>query len=187
MDARTGDQHPATLGARPEPSPAFAKCVGNDDLINRHATSVRVLLLSHQGSARTGTVDAMKPWNLALRFALELVSLAGIGLGARAITDGWISWPAAIVAPLAAAVAWGTFAVPDDPSRSGEAPVPVPGWARLVIEVAVFGLGFAGLRAAGWSLVAWIDLACLVIHHAASLPRLQWLLSTTGRSAEGAT
>ena len=37
----------------------------------------------------------------------------------------------------------GVFAVPDDPSRSGSAPIAVPGLARLTLEAAVFGVGIS--------------------------------------------
>ena len=79
-------------------------------------------------------------WNLALRFALELGALAGIGAGAWALTSGGWRWVAVVIAPLAAATSWGTFNVLDDPSRSGEAPVEVPGWVRLGVELLVFGV-----------------------------------------------
>ncbi|WP_280456932.1 DUF2568 domain-containing protein, partial [Nocardia carnea] len=36
-------------------------------------------------------------------------------------------WLLVVLLPVVAAAAWGVFAVPDDPSRSGAAPVAVPG------------------------------------------------------------
>jgi hypothetical protein len=44
-----------------------------------------------------------------------------------------------ILIPLLAATAWGVFNVKGDPSRSGKAPVPVPGIVRLLLELAFFG------------------------------------------------
>ena len=40
-----------------------------------------------------------------------------------------------IQTPIIIAVVWGTFAVPDDPSRSGAAPIVVAGFVRLAIEL----------------------------------------------------
>jgi len=44
----------------------------------------------------------------------------------------------ALTLPIFAAAIWGIFAVPDDPSRSGNAPVIAPGLVRIVIELAFF-------------------------------------------------
>ena len=74
----------------------------------------------------------MAAWNLGLRFGLELAALAGFGIAAWRLADGAWRWAAAIGVPLAAAVFWGVFNVPGDPSRSGEAPVVVPGVVPLV-------------------------------------------------------
>jgi hypothetical protein len=76
------------------------------------------------------------PINLALRFILEIAALFALGYWGWTQHDGvWrFVWGIGLV--ILAAVIWGTFAVPDDPSRSGNAPVPVPGALRLVIELA---------------------------------------------------
>ena len=117
----------------------------------------------------------MKPtipgWQLAIRFLLEVSSLVAIGFWAHR----WGLAPA-IGAPVAVAVLWGTFAVAGDPSRSGNAPVAVPGAVRLVLELAVFGGGAASL----FALHQWIALgvfgAAVIVHHAGTVPRLRWLL-----------
>ena len=78
--------------------------------------------------------------------------------------------------PLAMAVVWGVFAVPDDPSRSGGAPIPIPGILRLVLELGLFvSAGFC-LRIVG--LERWgTGLAVVVIlHYAVSYDRVAWLL-----------
>ena len=93
------------------------------------------------------------PLNLALRFVLELVALGGLALlGWTLGGDGWRLIPA-VVLPLVAAAAWGTFRVPNDP---GPAPVAVPGPVRLALEVAVFGGGVAGYAVAGHQAVALV-------------------------------
>lgn len=113
----------------------------------------------------------MQRWNLVLRFVLELACLLGIGVA------GWLVTPVLGVAGgIAAAAAWGVFAVPHDPSRNGKAPVPVHGWVRLLVELAVFiGGAAAWLVAGGWAVSMTIT-AFLVLHHVAAAPRLRWLL-----------
>ncbi len=115
----------------------------------------------------------MPGWNLALRFVLELVSVAGIGAGV-ASKAGWLFGSIAMVAAFAL---WGTFATPGDPSRSGKAPVPVDGHIRLVVEEVVFGGGIVGWVAAGRPLVAILAAVGLLVHHAFSLERLRWLVA----------
>lgn len=110
------------------------------------------------------------PLQLALRFLLELAALAGLArLGLR---HGGV-W-AAVGLPALAATAWVTFAVRGDPSRSGRAPVPVPGVLRLLLEAAVLALGAAGLSDRPALLAA--DLLAIAWHHAGTVPRLRWLV-----------
>jgi hypothetical protein len=116
-------------------------------------------------------IPTMHGKNLVLRFVLELACLLGIAVA------GWQVTPALGVAlSVTAAAAWGVFAVPDDPSRSGNAPVPVHGWARLLVEIAVFVGGAVAWFVAGRWIVAVTIGALLVLHHVDALPRLRWLL-----------
>ncbi len=78
------------------------------------------------------------PLNLAFRFLLEIAALAAMTYWGWTQHDGIWRIVFAVGVPLLAAVLWGTFAVPDDPSRSGKAPVPVPGIVRLLLELAIF-------------------------------------------------
>ena len=120
----------------------------------------------------------MAGWNLALRFALEIGALIGLGIAAWQSTSGPARWIAAIAVPLAAAALWGTFNVLDDPSRSGEAPVEVAGWLRLAIELAVLGCGAVAIGIVGGP-IAGIGFAVLIlVHYVASWSRIQWLIST---------
>ena len=119
----------------------------------------------------------MAGWNLALRFALEIGALIGLGIAAWQSTSGPARWIAAIAVPLAAAALWGTFNVLDDPSRSGEAPVEVAGWLRLVIELTILGGGAVAIGIVAGR-VAGIGFAVLIlVHYAASWSRIQWLMS----------
>ncbi|MGX9143523.1 YrdB family protein [Mesorhizobium sp. 128a] len=115
-------------------------------------------------------------WNLTLRFLLELAALLGLGMGGWSLSGGWLRWTFAVGLPLIAAVLWGTFAVPNDPSRSGRAPVPVPGALRLVLELVILFGGGAGFHLAGYTTISIVVVALIVISYAFSLDRLGWLL-----------
>ena len=116
-------------------------------------------------------------WQLAIRFGLEVGALVAVGKWVGRMTGGGIAgWAGALGVPAILALVWVTFAVRGDPSRSGRAPVPVPGWLRLAIELAVFGAGALALARLGhWRTFA-LFVAALVVHHAGSGPRLGWLL-----------
>jgi Protein of unknown function (DUF2568) len=81
--------------------------------------------------------------NLALRFVLELAALAGLAEGGDAVAG----WPAAAVAVVAGAVAWGLWCAPRARRRLAQP-------ARTGVEAAVFGLGAAGYAAGGSTLIA---------------------------------
>jgi hypothetical protein len=119
----------------------------------------------------------MQPWNLALRLGLEFGALTGLGLAAWTQTDGPARWIAAAALPVAAAALWGTFNVLDDPSRSGAAPVEVPGHVRLAIELIVLGGGWIAYGIAGYPTLGAAFAALTVLHYAVSRPRVHWLLS----------
>ncbi len=121
-------------------------------------------------------MDKIAAWQLALRFGLEVASLYALGAYvAQRIEGGWryaAGWGTAAVV----AAFWVTFAVAGDPSRSGSAPVAVPGPVRLALELVVFFGGAAALAArAQWTAFA-VFVAVLVVHHAGTTSRIVWLL-----------
>nr|WP_284731674.1 DUF2568 domain-containing protein [Mesorhizobium sp. dw_380] len=111
-----------------------------------------------------------------MRFLLELAALLGLGMAGWSFSSGWWRWVFALALPLIAAALWGTFAVLDDPSRSGRAPVPVPGAVRLVLELIILFGGAAGFHAAGYTTSGIIVALLIAISYAFSLDRLSWLL-----------
>ena len=116
------------------------------------------------------------PANLAFRFLLEIAALIAIGVGAYNLASGFFAWVLGFGLPLVVAVGWGTFNVPGDESRSGEAPVVVRGVVRLVLELLVFTTAVALL----WfvSPVAATVLGIgVVIHYLLSIDRIRWLLA----------
>jgi len=118
---------------------------------------------------------AQNSLNLAVRFILEIVTLVTIGAWAKARFPGTLGFVLMIVFPLIAAAAWGTFNVVGDPSRSGKAPVPVPGIVRLIIELLILGFG-------AWVLYSlnptygWIFGIIMLVHYILSYNRIAWLL-----------
>lgn len=115
------------------------------------------------------------PANLAFRLLLELAGLVAIGVGAHTLADGFAGWIVAIGLPLIAAAAWGTFNVPDDRSRSGSAPVPIPGPVRLLIELSVFAAGVILLSFTSAKLAVVLGVA-VAVHYMLSIDRIRWLL-----------
>jgi hypothetical protein len=113
--------------------------------------------------------------NLILRFLLEVAALLSLGMWGRSLSGGSIGIFLMILVPVTAAVLWGTFNVKGDPSRSGKAPVPVPGWVRLTLELVFFGVS-------AWALSTRYVLAGLgfgilvILHYLFSLDRIKWLL-----------
>jgi hypothetical protein len=116
--------------------------------------------------------------NLWLRFALELMALFGLGLASWRHSDGVLRWILVISVPVTAAALWGIFAVPDDPSRSGNAPIPVPGGLRLLLEFAILGGGAGAYIISGYRMPGLVMLAALVVHYAVSYDRVIWLLKS---------
>lgn len=103
-------------------------------------------------------MTAIKAANLAVRFLLELCTLAALGywgfqIGQSTLTRIGLG----IGAPLVAAVVWGTFISP-------RAAVPVSLPVRLLLELIIFGAAVAGLAAAGQRTLAWVLALVVVIN-----------------------
>jgi len=118
----------------------------------------------------------MSSANLALRFVLELAALGALGWWGWAQTDSWWRIVSAITVVLFAAILWGTFAVPHDPSRGGSGLVHVPGVARLMLELLIFGVAAYALRSIGQSTLALAFTVLVLIHYAWSYERVAWLI-----------
>jgi hypothetical protein len=88
-------------------------------------------------------LEVIKGANLALRFLLELCALVALGYWGFTTGSGAITKVAlGIGVPLVAAVVWGVFVAP-------RAPVALPGFVVLLLQVLVFGSAAAGLVATG--------------------------------------
>jgi hypothetical protein len=78
--------------------------------------------------------------------------------------------------PFIAAVLWGVFAVPDDPSRSGHALVSTPGILRLALELIFFSFAAWTFYSAGAIKASLIFSIVTLVHYILSYDRLSWLI-----------
>ncbi len=120
------------------------------------------------------------PINLAVRFILELSALVALGRWGWFQGEGLFRYLLALGVIVLAAGLWGAFNVPGDPSRSGRAPVAVPGYARLLLELAFFGAATWALFATGLPGLGWAFGLVTLIHYLLSYDRIAWLLRQGG-------
>lgn len=116
------------------------------------------------------------PLNLILRFLLELSTMIAMGYWGWTQHEGLPRWFWTISLPLIAAILWGTFAVPNDPSRSGHAPIPTPGTIRLLLELLFFAVGVMALIASQHTTAGIILAVVTLFHYAISYDRILWLI-----------
>ena len=117
------------------------------------------------------------PINLIVRFLLEIMVLFSLSLWGWKQSDGWLRIVLVLGIPIIAAAIWGAFAVPNDPSRSGSAPIIVPGFIRLAIELAFFVFGTWVLYDLGHSRICLIFGIVITLHYSISYDRIIWLIS----------
>jgi hypothetical protein len=115
----------------------------------------------------------IKMINLALHFLLELCGLAALIYWGFQAGEGLMKFVSGVIMPLLAAVAWGTFRVPNDPGR---APVAVRGPVRLLLETIFFVLAVVALSSAGQPTLAALLGITVVINYAIMYERVIWLL-----------
>jgi hypothetical protein len=115
----------------------------------------------------------MKWVNLTVAFVLELVGLFALGYWGWTGHEGLGRALLTVGGPLLAAVVWGTFRVDNDP---GKAPVRVPGWARLLLELSYYALASLALAAAGQPTAALALGVAVLLHYLMSYRHVAWLL-----------
>ncbi len=72
------------------------------------------------------------------RFALEVIAIVFVGIWGANLSTGWGSFFIGLGCSIVFVTIWGVFNVPNDPSRSGKAPVVVSGKLRLILEFTLF-------------------------------------------------
>ncbi|MEI3800250.1 MULTISPECIES: YrdB family protein [unclassified Chitinophaga] len=112
------------------------------------------------------------PVNLTVRFLLEILMLVILGYWGWHLGNGWLSYVLVVAFPLTAAVLWGVFRIPNDPKA---APVAIPGVARLLLELFLFGLAVWALRSMGYLRESIALGVVVVIHYAVSWDRT-WVM-----------
>jgi len=138
---------------------------------------VRVLFQQASGNNQNQSEDLkMEPWNLGLRFILELSALGAMGSWGYDKGDGAMRYVYMIGVPVVAAAAWGIFAVEGDPSRSGNTILQTPGYARLALEVAFFGFSAWALHDLAYTNLAYTMGGLVLFHYAVSYERIIWLI-----------
>ena len=116
------------------------------------------------------------PVNLAIRFALEVVTIVAFGVWGYRASEGLAGLILTILLPLVFAGLWGVFAVPKDPSRSGKTVIQTPGILRLILELGLFGAAAWMILDLDYPLIALIFGLTAVIHYFVSFDRIAWLL-----------
>jgi hypothetical protein len=117
------------------------------------------------------------PLNLFIRFLLELTVLVSSGIWAWKQTESNWRYAIALLIPLILGSIWGVFAVPNDPSRSGSAPVVTPGFVRLALELGIFTWGTWILYNMGWHRFSLTFGILVVLHYLTSYDRIIWLIT----------
>ena len=113
------------------------------------------------------------PFNLVLRFVLELAALVAMGYWGWATHNGPLRYLLLIGMPVVASLLWGIFRVPND---GGRPVVRVPGVVRFWLEVLYFGFAIWALFNAGATLAGWIMEIATIVHYVISYDRVRWLL-----------
>jgi len=114
--------------------------------------------------------------NDVLRFILELWALVSYGYWGLNQNFGLFNYILMVLLPIIMVALWGTFAVPNDPSRSGGAPIPVPGAVRLLLEFLIFGVAFLIMFVGYLFYVSLIFITLVIIHYLLARERVKWLL-----------
>ncbi|MEA3425468.1 MAG: YrdB family protein [Bacteroidota bacterium] len=113
------------------------------------------------------------PFNLALRFLLELAGLCIIATWAWVFHQGIYQWLAVILYPTVAAAAWAIFRVA---SESGRTLVPVSGITRLLIEILFFSTATRMLYQLDAGRLYSFFLLLVMVHYAVSYDRILRLI-----------
>ncbi|GGP25635.1 YrdB family protein [Silvimonas amylolytica] len=116
------------------------------------------------------------PINLFVRFILEVAALAGLAWWGWQTHTGMDRLAFCVLTPALVATIWGMFAVPGDRSRHGDAPVPVPGAIRLILELAIFAAAVIALALADMPVLALLLAAAVLVHYLLSADRVNWLV-----------
>jgi hypothetical protein len=114
--------------------------------------------------------------NSAFKFLIELGALFLVGYWGWHQDIGALRFVLGVLCPVVFAAIWYTFNVRGDPGRSGKAPVQVPGFVRLIIELTLFAMATLAAFAAINAAVGAIFGLAVLIHYVAAYKRISWML-----------
>jgi hypothetical protein len=111
-----------------------------------------------------------------MRLVLEIAAIVVFAFWGWFLSVGPAATALALLVPMIGAGLWGTFAVPDDPSRSGNAPIAVPGIVRLLLELSLFAAAVLMLFDLGAPYWGKVMAAAVAVHYLLSYDRVAWLI-----------
>lgn len=117
------------------------------------------------------------PFNLIIRFFLEISALIAAGIWGYQQSENWFRYLWALMIPVLMMTIWVIFNVPGDPSRSGAAPIVIPGFMRLLLEFAFFAFAIWALQKTGNPRLSLSMGIIVFLHYLLSYDRVAWLLS----------
>ena len=122
-------------------------------------------------------------FHLAVRFILEIAVFAGFGIWGWHVGSGGIFGVLlTVLFVVIAATVWAVFRVAGDPG-GGRPIVAVPGWARLLLEFAMFGFSAYGIWTSWSRAAAETLLTALGLHYALTWERSRWMLRGSSSNA----
>jgi hypothetical protein len=102
-----------------------------------------------------------------------------VGYWAYRQAEGLLAGTLALVVPLVMALIWGIFGAPNDPSRNGHPPVPVPGWLRLLLELLLFAFAVWCILDMKLLVWGWLMAAAVLLLYGLTSQRVRWLLRSS--------
>jgi hypothetical protein len=103
-------------------------------------------------------MELLKSFNLGIRFLLELCLLVALGFSSyHLFNDQAIKWLAVLGLPILAAVIWGTLIAPKSQYLLDQP-------LRLLVELILFGLTSVLLYKAGFSTLAVMFIAIVIVN-----------------------
>ena len=105
------------------------------------------------------------PINLFFRFILELCTLTSVGVWGWNYNDDNLRFIIAPALPIILAIIWGTFAVPNDPSLSGNVRIQTLGIIRLILELGIFTIATWTLYDIDYISISYTFGVLVVVHY----------------------
>ena len=109
------------------------------------------------------------------RFALEVIAVVFVGMWGSTFISGWPSFYMGVFCSFLFMLIWGLFNVPGDPSRSGKAPIAIPGKLRLILELLLFIWATVALENVAGMSFGIVYFVAVVAHNIHIKERTVWI------------